>query len=114
MELARVLKTNGVDLIDCSSGGNVPNAKIPVGPLYQTPFADKIRKEAGIKTAAVGMITTAQQAETIISEGSADMVLLAREMLRDPYFALHAASLLDADAPWPVQYERARPRKNPA
>ena len=111
VELARVLKAKGVDLIDCSTGGNVPKANIPVGPLYQTQFAENIRKETGILTGAVGMITTAQEAEVIISEGKADIVLLAREMLRDPYFPLHAALELGADMPWPVQYERAKPRR---
>ncbi|WP_161888168.1 NADH:flavin oxidoreductase/NADH oxidase [Pontibacter russatus] len=109
--LGKILKANGVDLIDCSTGGNVPNAKIPVGPLYQTPFAEKVKKEAGIRTGAVGMITTAAEAEAIIAEGKADLVLLAREMLRDPYFPLHAAQELGADVPWPVQYQRAKPRR---
>lgn len=109
--LARVLKEKGVDLIDCSTGGNVPKAEIPVGPLYQAQFAASIKKEAGIMTGAVGMITTAQEAERLISEGKADLVLLARELLRDPYFPLHAALALGADVPWPVQYERAKPRK---
>ena len=111
VELARVLKAKGVDLVDCSTGGNVPKASIPVGPLYQTQFAEKIRKEAGIMTGAVGMITTAQEAEAIVADGRADIVLLAREMLRDPYFPLHAALELSADVPWPVQYERAKPIK---
>ncbi|MFD3001475.1 NADH:flavin oxidoreductase/NADH oxidase [Pontibacter toksunensis] len=111
IELARVLKSKGVDLIDCSTGGNVPKASIPVGPLYQAQFAASIRKETGIKTGAVGMITTAQEAESLISEGKADIVLLARELLRDPYFPLHAAIELGEDVPWPVQYERAKPRK---
>ena len=111
VELGKILKAKGVDLIDCSSGGNVPNAKIPVGPLYQTPFAEKVKKEAGIRTAAVGMITTAAEAEAIIAEGKADLVLLAREMLRDPYFPLHAAYELGADVAWPVQYQRAKPRR---
>ncbi|RDV14903.1 NADH:flavin oxidoreductase/NADH oxidase [Pontibacter diazotrophicus] len=109
--LARVLKEKGVDLIDCSTGGNVPKADIPVGPLYQAQFAASLKKETGIMTGAVGMITTAQEAENLISEGKADIVLLAREMLRDPYFPLHAALELGADVPWPVQYERAKPRK---
>lgn len=111
VELARVLKARGVDLIDCSTGGNVPKANIPVGPLYQAQFAESIRKETGIMTGAVGMITTAQEAESLISEGKADIVLLARELLRDPYFPLHAALELGVDVPWPVQYERAKPRK---
>lgn len=109
--LARVLKEKGVDLIDCSTGGNVPKADIPVGPLYQAQFAASVKKETGIMTGAVGMITTAHEAESLVSEGKADIVLLAREMLRDPYFPLHAALELGADVPWPVQYERAKPRK---
>lgn len=106
--LAQDLKNKGVDLIDCSSGGNVHNAKIKAGPLYQTSFAEQIRKETGIKTGAVGMITTAAEAESIISQGKADLVLLARQMLRDPYFALHAAKELGEDVEWAVQYERAK------
>jgi 2,4-dienoyl-CoA reductase-like NADH-dependent reductase (Old Yellow Enzyme family) len=111
VELARLLKAKGVDLIDCSSGGNVPKASIPVGTLYQTHLAEIIRQETGIMTGAVGMITTAQEAEQIVAEGKADIVLLARELLRDPYFPLHAALELGADVPWPVQYERAKPRR---
>ena len=105
--LAKVLKTQGVDLIDCSSGGNTPQAKIPTGAGYQTAFAERIRKEAGILTGAVGMITSAEQAETIIRTGQADLVLLARQFLRDPYFALHPARDLHAPIPSPVQYDRA-------
>jgi 2,4-dienoyl-CoA reductase-like NADH-dependent reductase (Old Yellow Enzyme family) len=100
------LKELGVDLIDCSSGGLVPGAKIPVKPNYQVPFAAAIRAEAAIATGAVGMITEAQQAEQIISSGEADVVFLARAMLRDPYWASHAAKELGVDAPWPVQYGR--------
>ena len=106
--LARVLKTKGADLIDCSTGGNVLGAKIPVGPLYQLPFAERIKKEVGICTGAVGLITTAQQIEEIISSGAADIVLLARQILREPYFPLHAAKELGADVPWPSQYLRAK------
>ncbi|QCR24835.1 NADPH dehydrogenase NamA [Pontibacter sp. SGAir0037] len=109
--LATILKEKGVDLIDCSTGGNVPKAPIPVGPGYQVEFAESIRKETGILTGAVGMITNASQAEAIIADGQADIVLLAREMLRDPYFPLHAAHELGADIKWPDQYERAKPRK---
>lgn len=105
--LAKTLKTKGVDLLDCSTGGNV-RAKIPAEPLYQVPFAEKIKKEAGILTGAVGLITTPQEAETILSSGQADVVLLAREFLRDPYFPLHAAKELSAEVDWPVQYERAK------
>ncbi|GAA4390681.1 NADH:flavin oxidoreductase/NADH oxidase [Hymenobacter koreensis] len=108
--LAAVLKTRGVDLIDCSTGGNVPAAQIPVGPGYQVPFAERVKKETGMPTGAVGLITTAQEAETIVSQGQADMVLLARELLRDPYFPLHAAHELGVDVQWPDQYLRAKPR----
>ena len=104
----RELRAIGVDLIDCSSGGNVPGAAIPVGPGYQVRFAETIRWEASVATGAVGMITTARQAEAIVAEGKADAVLLAREMLRDPYWPLHAAQELGADVAWPVQYERAK------
>ena len=107
--LARRLGEHGVDLVDVSSGGQVPNAKIPVGPGFQVPFAARIRKEAGIPTAAVGMITQPQQASEIIASGEADIVLLAREMLRDPYWPLHAAAALGETASWPVQYLRAAP-----
>lgn len=108
--LAKVLQSKGVDLIDCSSGGNVPKAKIEVGPGYQVPFAAQIKKEAGISTGAVGMITEAKQAEEILTSGKADVIIMAREMLRDPYFALHAATTLGVDVKWPVQYERAKPK----
>ncbi len=107
IKLAYKLKDLGVDLVDCSSGGNVYNAKIPVAPGYQVPFSDAIRK-TGIMTGAVGFITTAGQAESILQEGKADLVLLAREMLRNPYFALKAARELGEDVPWPVQYLRAK------
>lgn len=107
VELAKLLKEKGVDLVDCSSGGNVPSAKIPVGPGYQVQFADAVKK-AGILTGAVGMITEAKQADEIIQKGEADMVLLARELLRDPYFPLHAAKELGVEVKWPVQYERAK------
>jgi 2,4-dienoyl-CoA reductase-like NADH-dependent reductase (Old Yellow Enzyme family) len=93
-------------LIDCSSGGAVPGVKIPVAPGYQVPFADAIRK-SGILTAAVGMITEARQADTIVREGQADLVMLARELLRDPYWPLHAARMLGHAAPVPPQYLRA-------
>lgn len=105
--LAKMLLKEGVDLIDCSSGGNV-KTKIPVEPGYQVPFAEKVKKEAGIATGAVGLITDAEQANRIIAEGKADVVLLARQMLREPYFPLHAAKELDADISWSVQYERAK------
>jgi 2,4-dienoyl-CoA reductase-like NADH-dependent reductase (Old Yellow Enzyme family) len=106
--LATRLRDLGVDLIDCSSGGLVPHAKIAAAPGYQVPFARAIREGAGIATAAVGMITEAHQAEEIVAGGAADAVFLARQMLRDPHFALTAARALGVDGPWPVQYERAR------
>lgn len=108
VELTKLLKFKGVDLIDCSTGGNVAGAKIPVGPGYQVQFAQRIRQEAGIATGAVGLITQPQQAETIIESGQADLVFLARELLRDPYFPLRAARELGYDIKWPVQYERAK------
>ncbi len=108
-DLAKVLKQHGVDLIDASSGALVDYAKIPVGPGYQVQFADKIRREAGIATGAVGMITTAAQADTIIRTGQADVVLLARELLRDPYWPLHAAEQLHQSITWPAQYLRSSP-----
>ncbi|MDQ6845693.1 MAG: NADH:flavin oxidoreductase/NADH oxidase [Bacteroidota bacterium] len=106
--LAKVLKTKGVDLIDCSSGGNSYEQKIPVRPLYQVPFSEKIKKEAGMLTAAVGLITTAGEAEVILKNNQADLIVMARQFLRDPYFPLHAAKELGVDVPWPVQYERAK------
>jgi len=108
VQLSKWLKELGIDLIDCSSGGNAADAKIPAGPGYQTKFAETIRAEAGIATGAVGMITTAFQAETIIVTGQADAVLLARELLRDPYWPLHAAKELHVDLKWPDQYARAK------
>ena len=107
VKLSRILKTEGVDLIDCSSGGTVPDAKVPVGPGYQTSFAERIRRDTGILTAAVGMITAAEQADTILSTGQADLVVLAREFLRDPYWAHHAAAKLRVKVTPPVQYGRA-------
>jgi 2,4-dienoyl-CoA reductase-like NADH-dependent reductase (Old Yellow Enzyme family) len=109
VELARQLLALGVDVIDCSSGGNVEKAEIPVGPGYQAPFAERIRREANIATAAVGMITGAAQADQIIRNEQADLVVLAREMLRDPYWPLHAAQELGQVATWPRQYLRAAP-----
>jgi 2,4-dienoyl-CoA reductase-like NADH-dependent reductase (Old Yellow Enzyme family) len=106
--LARVLKGLGVDAIDCSSGGNVATARVPVGPGYQVGFADEVRRDAGVPTAAVGMITEPAQAEAIVAEGKADLVLLARELLRDPHFPLRAARVLGQAGSWPRQYERAR------
>jgi 2,4-dienoyl-CoA reductase-like NADH-dependent reductase (Old Yellow Enzyme family) len=110
IELARQLKPLGVDFIDCSSGGNAATAPIPIGPGYQTMFAERVRKEAGILTGAVGMITSAIQAEHIVGSGQADAVLMARELLRDPYFPMRAARELGQDITWPAQYLRAGPR----
>lgn len=109
IELARQLKPMGVDLIDCSSGGNVATAKIPVGPGYQSAFAERIRREAGILTGTVGMITLPVQAEHVLATGQADAVFLAREVLRDPYWPLRAARELRQAVSWPVQYLRAAP-----
>lgn len=103
VELSRILHEKGVDLIDCSSGGNIVTAKIPVGPCYQVPFSDAIRK-TGIMTSAVGMITTKEQIIDILENEKADMIFLARELLRNPYFALGAIENTD----WPVQYLRAK------
>lgn len=108
VQLAVILKSKGVDLIDCSSGGLVPHVKIPVGPGYQVPFANKIKNETGILTGAVGMITTAEQAEDILIKKQADMIIMARETLRDAYFPLHAAKNLGDAIIWPLQYERAK------
>jgi 2,4-dienoyl-CoA reductase-like NADH-dependent reductase (Old Yellow Enzyme family) len=107
VELARRVKALGVDLIDCSSGGMVPWAKIAPAPGFQVPFAERIRRETGILTGAVGMITEPDQADKIIQGEQADMVLLAREFLRDPYWPLHAAKSLGTPARSPVQYLRA-------
>ncbi|HUQ96322.1 MAG TPA: NADPH dehydrogenase NamA, partial [Chitinophagaceae bacterium] len=106
--LAAILKEKGVDLIDCSSGGNSASAKIPVAPLYQTGFAARIKKEAGILTGAVGLITTETEAEDILQNNEADLIFLARQLLRDPYFPLRAAAALGDAVTWPVQYERAK------
>jgi 2,4-dienoyl-CoA reductase-like NADH-dependent reductase (Old Yellow Enzyme family) len=112
--LARLLKGRGVDLVDCSSGGAVHDQQIAVGPGYQVPFAERIRRDAGIPTGAVGLITDAHQADAIIANGQADLVLLARELLRDPYWPLHAADKLNVVVPWPAQYLRAAHRVTPA
>lgn len=105
--LAQELKILGADLVDCSSGGLMPGAKIPVGPGFQVPFAARIRTEAGIATGAVGLITEPNQAEQILSEGSADLILLGRELLRDPRWPLRAAQGLGVEVPWPASYARA-------
>ena len=107
VKLAYILKDMGVDLIDCSSGGNIDNAKIPFSPGYQVPFSEAIRK-TGILTGAVGLISSASQAETILMEEKADLVLFGRELLRNPYFPLFAARELGVDITWPVQYLRSK------
>ncbi|MEO5591468.1 MAG: NADPH dehydrogenase NamA [Chitinophagaceae bacterium] len=109
-KLAAILKNKGVDLIDCSSGGLATTQKIPVGPGYQVPFAEKIKRESGILTGAVGMITDAAQAEAILAKEEADLIIMARELLRDPYFPLHAAQQLGVNIEWPDQYKRAKAR----
>jgi 2,4-dienoyl-CoA reductase-like NADH-dependent reductase (Old Yellow Enzyme family) len=108
--LARELRGRGVDLVDCSSGGNVAAQRIPLGPGYQVAFAERVRREAGIATGAVGLITSPAQADSIVRSGQADCVLLARELLRDPYWPLRAARELGQPATWPAQYLRAAPQ----
>lgn len=108
VKLASLLKNKNVDLIDCSSGGLVSYAKIKTKPGYQVPFAEAIKKQTGIMTGAVGMITDVEQAENILKNGQADMVLMAREYLREPYFPLTAAHILGENVEWPVQYQRAK------
>ena len=108
VRLAARLKETGVDLIDCSSAGNVHRATVPAGPGYHVPFAARIKKEAGIAAGAVGFITSPEQAEQIVATGQADMVILAREMLRNPYWPLAAARQLKAEVEWPKQYVRAK------
>jgi len=105
--LAARLKPRGVDLIDCSSGGNVANAKIALGPSYQVPFAERVRRDAGMPTGAVGLITEPAQAEAILQAGQADLIIMARQLLRDPYWPLHAARVLGDTGDVPVQYLRA-------
>jgi 2,4-dienoyl-CoA reductase-like NADH-dependent reductase (Old Yellow Enzyme family) len=107
VRLAAVVKQRGVDLMDCSSGGQVPHAKIPVGPGFQVQFAERVKKEAGLPSAAVGMITDAHQAEAIVASGQADLVMLARELLRNPYWPLHAAKALGLTPELPSQYLRS-------
>jgi len=114
VRLARLFHEHGVDLVDVSTGGMVPNAIIPVGPGFQVEYASRIRSEAGIPTAAVGLITDPVQANTILARGDADLVLLGRELLRDPYWPVHAAAALEEPASWPAQYLRAAPRHSPA
>ncbi|WP_028995473.1 NADH:flavin oxidoreductase/NADH oxidase [Azonexus hydrophilus] len=108
--LCRLLKEDGVDLVDVSSGGLIPSAKIPAGPGFQVPFATRIRQEAGLPVAAVGLITEPAQAEAIVANGEADLVLVGREILRNPYWPLQAAQALGVAAAWPAQYLRAMPR----
>jgi 2,4-dienoyl-CoA reductase-like NADH-dependent reductase (Old Yellow Enzyme family) len=108
VQLSKLLKNLSVDLIDCSSGGNITNVKIPLVLGYQVPLSAKVKKDANILTGAVGLITNAHQAESILQNEQADIILLAREFLRDPYFPLHAARSLNVDVTWPVQYERAK------
>ena len=107
--LAKEAAARGVDLVDCSSGGNSPEQSITPGPGYQVPFAAQVRRDAGVATGAVGLLTDPAQAEQVLAEGSADVVLLARELLRDPHWPLHAAAALGDDVAWPVQYDRAKP-----
>lgn len=110
VELARILGGFGVDIVDCSSGGVIPGVRIPLEPGYQVPFSERIRREAGIPTIAVGLITEPVQADHIIRTGQADAVMLARQFLRQPYWPLQAAQMLGQDIGWPVQYERAKPK----
>jgi 2,4-dienoyl-CoA reductase-like NADH-dependent reductase (Old Yellow Enzyme family) len=114
VQLASLLREHGVDLVDVSSGGQVPNAKIPAAPGFQVEFAARIRREANIPTAAVGLISDPAQANAIIAQGEADLVLLGRELLRYPYWPLHAAAALGESASWPPQYLRAAPPHSPA
>jgi 2,4-dienoyl-CoA reductase-like NADH-dependent reductase (Old Yellow Enzyme family) len=107
--VARELAARGVDLVDCSSGGAVPSAPAGVGPGYQVPFAEKFRREAGVATAAVGLITAPAMADEIVRNGRADLVALGRELLRRPYWPLHAARTLGQGIDWPRQYRHARP-----
>jgi 2,4-dienoyl-CoA reductase-like NADH-dependent reductase (Old Yellow Enzyme family) len=108
VELAKMVHPLGIDLIDCSTGGLIPHAKIPLGPGYQVPFSRKVRTEAGIPTGAVGLINEAKQAEEILQNGDADVILMARQFLRDPYVPLHAAKELGVEMEWPIQYGRAK------
>jgi 2,4-dienoyl-CoA reductase-like NADH-dependent reductase (Old Yellow Enzyme family) len=113
VELAKQVGPLGVDLIDCSSGGNVSSAKIPVRPGYQVPFAQAIRQKAGILTGAVGLITSREQAEAILQNGQADLILMAREFLRHPFWPLQVAREAGELVPWPAQYQRAAPDGTP-
>ena len=108
IQFVHAIKYKDVDLVDCSSGGNSHSQKIPGAPLYQVPFAEAIKKHTGMRTGAVGLITTAQQSEGILQAQQADLIVLARQLLRDPYFPLHAARELGVEGPWPDQYLRAK------
>ena len=114
VQLVQLIAPLGVDLIDCSSGGILPGAKIPIGPLYQVPFAERIRQETGVPTGAVGMITTPAEAYQILREDKADLIFMAREFLRKPYWPLETAHKLGYSVSWPVQYLRAAPDGSPA
>jgi 2,4-dienoyl-CoA reductase-like NADH-dependent reductase (Old Yellow Enzyme family) len=109
VQLSAILKTKGVDVIDCSTGGNIPGVKIPLVPGYQVPFSEKIKQKTGILTGAVGLITNAVQAEEILATNKADLIFIARESLRNPYFSFTAAAELEESIAWPRQYERAKP-----
>lgn len=108
IKLSKILKQKQVDVIDCSSGGNIPGIKITIGPSYQVPLSEKIKSASGILTGAVGLITEPLQAEKILEENKADLIIMARQLLRDPYFPLHAAKELKEDITWPNQYKRAQ------
>jgi 2,4-dienoyl-CoA reductase-like NADH-dependent reductase (Old Yellow Enzyme family) len=108
VQLSSALKSEGVDLVDCSSGGNIHTAKVTAGPGYLAPYAERIRREAGIPAATVGFITSPQQADHILRSGQADLVVMARQLLREPYWPLRAASELRAEGSWPDQYLRAK------
>lgn len=108
VQLAKILKGMGVDVMDCSSGGNNRDQKIPLGPLYQVPFSEKVRNEGGIMTGTVGLITTAAQCEEILQSGKADLIIMARQLLREPYFPLHAAHDMGIEIEWLNQYQRAQ------
>lgn len=113
VDLCRLLKTDGVDLVDISSGGLQPSARIPAAPGFQVPFATRVKREAGLPVAAVGLITDAAQAESIVADEQADLVLVGREILKNPYWPLHAAQALGVPAAWPNQYLRALPPGTP-
>jgi 2,4-dienoyl-CoA reductase-like NADH-dependent reductase (Old Yellow Enzyme family) len=114
VELIKQLAPLGVDLVDCSSGGLVPDQKIVLGPGYQVPFAERIRRETGVMTGAVGLIETKEQVQEILAKNRADLVLMAREFLRSPYWPLRTARELSYKISWPVQYLRAAPAETPA